>query len=177
MSLNLGKITQIAFMTRDIQASIEHFVDDLGIGPWFVLERSVFSHSTYRGAPSTVDLTTAFAFGRGMEFELMQVNNDEPSMWRDAAKGEFVRERFHHWCIWPQDYDATLADARARGYETLQEGATPRGRFIYLTNKRSPDEVLELTESTPERRAFQKLVADAGVNWNGREHIRTGWNS
>lgn len=171
MISKLGKISQIAFMTRDIHASIRHFTEELGVGPWFVLERSVFSHSTYLGAPSTVDLTTAFAWARGMEFELMQVNNSEPSMWSAAAEADFHREAFHHWCIWPEDYDETLKAALERGYAPTQEGATPRGRFIYLRHP-AHDDVLELTESTPERRAFQQRVAEAGQSWDGQEQIR-----
>ena len=82
--LTLGTITQTASITRDIRKSIDYFVDHLGVGPWFIIERSTFTNSTYRGEPVEVDLTTAFASAHGMEFELMQPNSKSPSMSTDA---------------------------------------------------------------------------------------------
>jgi hypothetical protein len=83
----------------------------------------------------------------------------------------------HHWCIWPTDYDALLGKAERLGYVTLQDGGTGRGRFAYLwDDAANTDIVLEVTESTPTRRAFQRLVAVAGVNWDGADPIRTSWS-
>lgn len=175
MTLSLGTITQVAFMTRDIRASIKHFAENLGIAPWFMIEGGSFSECRYRGTPSEVRLTTAFAYARGMEFELMQLDNDATSMWRDALQKPFTREIFHHWCYWPDDYDAALTETIKRGYRILQDGSTTRGRFAYLDHPSSPDEVLELTERSPERRAFQRLVAEAGQRWDGKQQIVTDW--
>lgn len=175
MKQSLGKITQVAFMTRDIRASIDHFADHLGIGPWFMIEGGSFADCRYRGTPSRPILTTAFANARGMEFELMQLDNDEPCMWRDALAKPFVREAFHHWCHWPDDYDATFSEATAQGYRVYQDGATTRGRFAYLEHPETPDDILELTERTPARRAFQDLVADSGRDWDGSRRIITDW--
>jgi catechol 2,3-dioxygenase-like lactoylglutathione lyase family enzyme len=170
---SLGKITQVAFMTRDIGASIEHFVAHLGVGPWFVLSGGTFSACRYRGVACAPRLTTAFASARGMEFELMQLDNDEPCMWRDALQKPFAREAFHHWCHWPDDYDATLAASLAEGYRVYQDGATPRGRFVYLEHPANPDDILELTERLAARRAFQEQVAEAGRSWDGITRIAT----
>lgn len=175
MALTRSTITQVAFMTRDIRASIDHFADHLGIGPWFMIEGGTFAECRYRGAPSNPRLTTAFANARDMEFELMQLDNDEPCMWRDALAKPFAREAFHHWCHWPNDYDATFAEAIAQGYRVYQDGATTRGRFAYLDHPQSPDDILELTERTPARRAFQELVAEAGRAWDGSRRIVTDW--
>jgi catechol 2,3-dioxygenase-like lactoylglutathione lyase family enzyme len=173
----LGKIAQIAFVTRDIQRSVDYFAGELGVGPWFFIERATFTSCRYRGRPSEVELAAAFANAGGMEFELMQlIRDDGQSMWRDALAVGFEREALHHWCIWPDDYDATLTDAAERGYAIIQDGATARGRFTYLQRAADADQIIELTESTPSRRAFQKLVADAGRGWDGSERLRTRWD-
>ena len=174
----LGKIAQLAFVTRDIRRSVDYFVEELGIGPWFLIERATFTSCRYRGRPSAVELSAAFANpGGGMEFELMQlIRDDGQSMWRDALAAGFVREALHHCCIWPDDYDSTLGDAAAKGYDIIQDGATARGRFAYLHRAADADHIIELTESTPGRRAFQQLVADAGRNWDGSEPLRTRWD-
>jgi len=174
MPLSLGTITQTAFMTRDIRASIDHFVTNLGVGPWFMIEGGSFAECYYRGAPSNVRLTTAFAYARGMEFELMQLDNDELSMWRDALQQPFELHSFHHWCHWPDDYDGTLNEALERGYRVYQDGCTTRGRFVYLDHP-ALGEILEITERTPERRAVQQQVAEAGMRWDGQQKIVTDW--
>lgn len=171
----LGQVNQIAFLTRDINTSMAHFVGCLGIGPWFLIERTSFVQCRYRGVDSPVELTVALASCRGLEFELMQPINDVPSMWRDAMAADFVREQFHHFCHWPDDYDATLAQALSLGYAVEQDGATIRGRFAYLQHPLTPNNMLEITESSPERRAMQDLVASAAANWDGGDSIRTGW--
>jgi len=172
----LGKIAQIAFATRDIRASIDYFAEQLGIGPWFLIERSAFKTCRYRGRSCEVELSAAFANSGGMEFELMQlIRDDGQSMWRDALAAGFGREALHHWCIWPDDYDGTLGRAFAMGYAAVQDGETARGRFAYLQRVSDADHILELTESTPGRRAFQKLVADAGRDWDGRERVRSAF--
>lgn len=176
MLASLGKITQCAFITRDINASIHHFTRHLGIGPWFLIEGGSFTECRYRGEPCDVHLTTAFANARGMEFELMQLDNDVPCMWLDALAQDFSRETFHHWCLWPDDYDATLVGAEALGYRICQDGATARGRFVYLDHPDAPDDMLEITERSPARRAMQEMVAEAGRGWDGKTAIVTDWS-
>ena len=60
---SLGKIAQVAFMTRDIAASIDHFVDHLGIGPWFMIEGGRFSETRYRGVLWIVLATAVLSAG------------------------------------------------------------------------------------------------------------------
>ena len=55
----------------------------------------------------------------------------------------------------------------SQGYRVYQHGATARGRFHYLENPASPDDIVELTERSPARRAFQETVAEAGRTWDG----------
>jgi catechol 2,3-dioxygenase-like lactoylglutathione lyase family enzyme len=175
MTSPLGPITQIAFITRDIEASIAHFAGRLKVGPWFMIEGGRFAECRYRGAPCDPVLTTAFANARGMEFELMQLDDDGPSMWRDALAAPFRREAFHHVCYWPDDYDAALADTLAQGFAVYQDGATARGRFVYLDHPDASDHLVEITERTPARRAFQELVAAAGRSWDGTTRVVAGW--
>lgn len=171
MSLSSDQITQIAFMTRDIWRSIDHFAAHLRVGPWFVMEGGTFAECRYRGVDCAPRLTTAFASARGFEFELMQLDNDVPCMWRDALAAPFAREAFHHWCVWPDDYDAKLDEMLALGHRIYQDGSTARGRFVYLQHPERPDDIVEITERTAERRAFQERVAEAGRVWDGVQLI------
>lgn len=161
-----GPVRQLGFMTRDLEASIDLFVTQLGIGPWLTLPSGPLADTRYRGVPCTPNLSVAFAYRDGLEYELMQLNDDTPSMWRDLLDLPFERERLHHWCIWPTDYDAALREAIALGYAEVQEGATGRGRFVYLRQP-GTDLWLEITEATPGRKALQALVVEGAQGWDG----------
>jgi hypothetical protein len=166
-----GEITQVGFVTRDIRASMNFYVDQLGIGPWFIADRVVSTHN-YRGTPQTFVLSVAMAASGGLQLELMQQHDDVPSMYHDWMLRPFARELQQHICFWPDDYDAKLVRAHELGYGVVQDGATARGRFVYLAHPRDPDQVVEITEQTPARRAFNAAIARAAVGWTGEDRIR-----
>lgn len=166
----LGPVRQFGFMTRDIRQSVAFFVEHLSIGPWFLSEMATLSNTRYRGEPVTPTLSVAFAHYGGLEYELMQVHGGEASMWAALLDKPFEREMLHHWCAWPEDYDAALSEATALGYRVVQDGATARGRFAYLETA-GVDMALEITEATPARKELQALVANSALDWDGRTHF------
>jgi hypothetical protein len=166
-----GPITQLAFMTRDIHASIAYYTQRMGIGPWFLAERSRLT-GHYRGQPCEFLLSVAMAHAGGVQLELMQTDDEVPTIYLDWTRRSFVREVQQHVCVWPDDYDGKIALALAAGYENVQDGETGNGRFIYLAHADSPDHVVEITEQTPKRRAFNTGVANAANGWNGRDPVR-----
>ena len=40
MSRMFGAITQNGYVVRDIEAAMRHWIDVLGVGPWFYVERA-----------------------------------------------------------------------------------------------------------------------------------------
>ena len=69
-----------------------------------------------------------------------------------------------------RDQPAMLA--LAAGYLPLQDGETQRGRFVYLRHPASPDQIVEFTEATPARRAFNEAIERAGRGWDGSDPVR-----
>jgi catechol 2,3-dioxygenase-like lactoylglutathione lyase family enzyme len=171
--LRLGRIRQVAFVSRDIHASMAFYTQKLGIGPWFYAESSPLQESYYRDGPCDMKLAAAIAATGDLQFELVQPLCDTPSMYRDWMGRPFERELQQHVAVWPEDYDATLAQAKAAGYRPEQGGRTPFGRFVYLLNTEQPDLALELSELTPLRRAFYAGIERAAVDWDGRDPVRS----
>ena len=173
MSLFFGPVRQIAFVTRDMRASMDFYSREMGVGPWFTTDRAIVSDLRYRGAPCTAHYSAALASWGPIQIEFIQQHDDSPSVFRDWMRRPFARELQQHVCHWADDYDGTIARARARGFVVEQEGVTPWGPFAYLLHPDNPDQLLELLATTPRRLAFNGAIAAAAVDWDGQAPIRT----
>lgn len=168
----LGPIRQLGFLTRDIHASMAFYSATFGIGPWFFGERAHFESLEYLGRPSAPDLAYAVAAWGDLQLELMEPRGAGPSAvhaWMDRDYSQLLQ---HHVAIWPEDLDAALAAAADGGFEIVQDGTTAAGRFLYLINPANPECILEITHSTPPRRAFNQHVVDAAAGWDGSRPVR-----
>lgn len=114
MSLIYGEIRQLGYVVHDIEATMRHWIDALGVGPWFYVERYGAKNFLYRGQPSDLYVSIAIANSGGTQIELIQPRNDAPSMYRDfLASGP---EGLQHVSTWPVDYEATIERALKSGY-------------------------------------------------------------
>lgn len=166
-----GQITQIAFVTRDIDASVRHFVNHLGIGPWFMLPPGQMRPRDCPDAASA-DLLVGFSHARGIEFELIQQTNETPSIWKILSDDTSQRDFFHHTCIWPDDYDAAVLAALDANYQSAFDGETPRGRFTYMTHAEHAGSYFEICEVSPLRQAMQAAIREGAQNWDGGGPMR-----
>ncbi|MDX2155302.1 MAG: VOC family protein [Hyphomicrobiaceae bacterium] len=107
MSRIYGEVRQLGYVVRDIEAAMKHWVEVLGVGPWFYVDRLPVRHFAYRGRPSDPHVSIALANSGRVQIELIQQRNDAPSMYLDfLASGP---EGLQHVSTWPVDYEATLA--------------------------------------------------------------------
>ena len=106
MSRIFGAITQNGYVVRDIEAAMRHWIDVLGVGPWFYVARAPIEDFQYRGAPSPVEVSIALANSGALQIELIQQRNDAPSMYRDFLQAG--NERLQHVAYWTQTFDADL---------------------------------------------------------------------
>ncbi|WP_176590841.1 VOC family protein [Sphingobium sp. EM0848] len=166
------QITQIAFATRDLDASMAFYARHLGIGPWFVLPAARFADTSFQGHPCAAQVQVAFANNGCMEFEMVHQLDDTPSIWNDFLRDGAERERFHHVCERTHDFAGSEQRLAAEGYVPVMEGATVRGRFTYFAHPGTPGTYLELLESTPSREAMYAHILLHGQKWDGREPVR-----
>jgi hypothetical protein len=83
MSRIFGAITQNGYVVHDIEAAMRHWIDVLGVGPWFYVERAPIEDFQYQGKPSPVEVPIALANSGARQIELIQQRNEAPSMYRD----------------------------------------------------------------------------------------------
>jgi hypothetical protein len=172
MSRLFGPIRQNGYVVRDVRAAMDHWIEVLGVGPWFYFDRVQIDWFRHRGAPSDVAVSIALANSGDLQIELIQQRNDAPSMYREFLGAG--REGLQHVACWTRDYQAAYDSALSLGYRVGHEGQIggEQGRFVYFDTERHPGTVLELSDISGPKGAFFDLVRQAAVDWDGTDPIR-----
>ncbi len=174
MSRLFGPLRQMGYVVRDIEKAMRHWIDVVGVGPWFYADRLPVDTFTYRGARHDgIHLSVALANSGDVQLELIQQRCTTPSMYQEFLGAG--HEGLQHWSSWPEDYDGVYQRALASGYTLGQEGTSPRGRFVYFGEEGHPGTVIEMAHLTPTRRRIFDQIREAAVGWDGRDPIRRQW--
>lgn len=172
MSRVFGEIRQNGYVVRDIEAAMKHWVEVLGVGPWFYFERAPITEFRYFGEASDAAVSIALANSGPLQLELIQTRNDAPSMYRDfLAAG---REGLQHVAYWTESFDADLARLAARGLRVGQSGCAggADGRFVYFATEAHPGTVVEVSEVSGPKGRFFAHIRETARNWDKSEPIR-----
>ena len=159
---------QTAWVVEDLDRVIEHFVDALGVGPFFVM-RHVENEIEYRGQPSKPEISLALAQMGPMQIELIQQHNNAGSPWLDVASGLAV---VHHIARTTETFDHDIERCAGRGIEVVHRATYGSIRNAYLDTRRIIGCMTELIELGPDIAEQFTTVADAGATWDGNEPVR-----
>ncbi len=164
-------IIQSAYIVENIRESIDRWIRELKVGPWFLIDHFQGVDARYRGGPSHADSAIAMSFAGHMMIELIQQHNDAPSVYRETiGKRGFG---FHHWGVATSNFDRDLADYRSRGYAEAFVARVPSGgRVAYMdTTAHLPGmvELIELGESFDP--IFSRFYR-ATIGWDGKDPVR-----
>jgi len=164
-------VIQMAYVVKDIRAAIDWWIADLHVGPWFLLDHFTGVDPVYRGGPGKADVSIAMAFAGHMQIELIQPNDDHPSVYREVI--ERRGHGFHHFGRACFDVPAGIAELEGKGYTlAFRCGVPTGGEVAYMDG--GPDEpgMVELIGATPGMdEAFTRFWR-ASVGWDGRDPVR-----
>jgi hypothetical protein len=166
-----GKIAQIGYVVRDIDASMDEWVRH-GVGPWFYVDRVQTDYFRYRGEESGVEMSVALANSGDIQIELIQQRNDAPSVYKDFL--DSGREGAQHIAYWTNDFQGHYDKALSLGYQVAQEGSIggEQGRFAYLDTEHDQGTVIEISDISGSKGEFFTYIRDLAANWDGTEPIR-----
>lgn len=169
---NLGAISQLGYVVRDVEAAMRYWVDTLRVGPWFYFEQVDIEDFQYRGRPSDVAASIALANSGPLQVELIQQRNDAPSMYKEFLDRGL--EGLQHVAYFTEDYDAALDGLLGRGYEVGQSGCIggASGRFVYFAAEQHPGSVLELVDTSAQLGQLFDFIRAAAADWDGSDPIR-----
>lgn len=164
-----GPIRQIAWVTGDLDASIEDWRTMTGAGPWTVY-RNVRLDGLLRGAPATVTIDVGLAYHHDMQIELIMPHGTGPSPYHRADGSAMAGQHHVAWLV--TDFAAAVDRAIAAGLEPLfQAKSGPATRVAYFVPPGGASPLLELIEATPELTAgFAQGIA-AARGWNGDDPV------
>ena len=174
-SFNFGQpddgIIQMAYIVEDIQAAMRQWSEDLRVGPWFLLDHFTGVDPIYRGTPSTADVALAMGFAGHMQIELIQPNDDNPSVYRETRD-----ERgwgFHHYGVATREFANDIARYEAKGYELAFLAGVPTGGSVgYLDTHGALPGMLELIEIGPMMETVFTRFYQASLGWDGTDPVR-----
>ena len=170
MSRHFGPIMQNGFAVHDWQQAADHWVNVMGVGPFFVMRHIEFDWCEFRGEPVDLDLVVAIAYTGHQQIELVQQLNDAPSIYT-----EFLQDNepgLQHMGVFVDDLQATLT-ARDLHQHIVQQGRTSAGvSFAYVDTVLHNGTMLELIEADTAVRGAFAGMHQASVDWDGDRPIR-----
>jgi hypothetical protein len=165
-------IIQSAYVVKNIHEAIDHWVRDLKVGPWFVVEHFKGEDARYRGQPSDADSAIAMSFAGHMMIELIEQYNDAPSVYRETIEKRGYG--FHHWGVATSNFDRDVEQYRTRGYELAFFARVPSGgRVAYMDTTAHLPGMVELIELGA---AFDPIFSRfyrATIGWDGKDPVRS----
>jgi len=165
---SFGAIRQVAWVVRDLEASVANWLRISGVGPWTCF-RNVAMRGRFRGEPTTVRMHVALGYQDDMEIELIEDLGHGASPYR-AAGAPLVG--MHHVAWFCDDVGAEVARGQARGLSVCFEAANEVTRVAYLEDPREPRLLLEFIEMNPVMRAGYEARRAAARSWSGGEAVQ-----
>lgn len=167
----LGPVKQWGYLVKDLDAAMQCWVEQLGVGPWWGY-RNVSMESTFGGEVNQVTIDVALAYQNGVQIELIQQTNDVLSPYSAfyaTDKSQFLHQLAYHT---PQ-IDQAVADCLARGMRQVGTIRTPMDRrYIYMDSPAMDGLVIELMEVDANDIADFDRCATEAQDWDGSEPYR-----
>lgn len=144
-----GPAKQVAYMVRNIDAAMQHWHNEFGVGPFLVTRNALpLSNAFYRGdkaPPARVNI--AFAYVGDMQLELIELIGDTPSLYKEALDRN--QTSVHHYAVCVEDFPKAYNWALDNGFDAvIDAGVDGLARMSYLEN---PDTglILEVIQWNP----------------------------
>lgn len=166
----LGDIVQLAYLPADFDATLKHWTETVGVGPFFLLENVQLGEMKYRGQPSDAVFSIAIGYWGDIQIELIRPENDAPSIYN----GEYgVKDRLHHVCLFVDSIARARAACAEAGAEVLVEGKVgDSGEVIYVDAGGGPGHIIEILQPMDGSEALFAMMRDAARNWDGSDPLR-----
>ena len=108
-------IFQNAWVVTDLEESCMKWVNEMGIGPFFINDYpfETFDEVTYRGEKSDLSMRVAIAQAGNIQIELIEPISPVCAYRDSVPAGE---SGFHHMCVWTHDFDSDFHYMEDLGY-------------------------------------------------------------
>lgn len=167
MSVHFGSIKQLGYVVLDLDAAINYWTTQVGVGPFFVFKEAPIRDFRYRGEPCDARVTFALAQSGDVQIELIAPLDDVPSLYREHLEQQ--GEGLQHVAYWTEDFRRLTDKALAVGYTEVLSGYTgdPDGRFAYFIGGGHTGACVEISALSAKKQELFAAVAKASKVWDG----------
>jgi methylmalonyl-CoA/ethylmalonyl-CoA epimerase len=168
----LGEPHHCAYVVDDIAATVRRLVDQLGAGPFFLIENVPLENVLSRGEPAEFVHNSAFGYCGGGAIELMEVLSLAPERVQKGFSGP--RPRIHHvaYVVPPTevaDLRSSLDDRGLTEYLSSQLGAV---ETTLHDASAALGHDIEIHVESEGLRDFFEMVRAGADGWDGSEPLR-----
>jgi methylmalonyl-CoA/ethylmalonyl-CoA epimerase len=164
----IGPVMQIAFVPKDFDAAVRYWTENMGVGPFFLMENIQLGDMRYLGEPSDCVFSIAIAYWGDMQIELIRQDNNAPSIYRGQEGGAL-----HHTCVLTDDIENARRIAEESGATILVEGkVAPDGAVIYVDTGGGPGSIVEILQMSSGSEGLFAMIKAASVGWDGSDPLR-----
>lgn len=170
MNYPSNTIVQVAYVVNDMEAALKQWIDLKMAGPFYMIDKLEMDNPIYRSKTGDVDATIALAYSGNMCIELIKQNCNSPSVYKEllGSKGA----GFHHWGIFPKNYEQALTEYQNKGFDLAFEASVGGARFAYLDTVAKLGGMTELFEPSPQIKEVFSFVEQESRDWDGKNPIR-----
>jgi hypothetical protein len=165
-----GSIIELCHVVADLEASIAHWVEIFGAGPFYAGEMRFPNAHFYRGRETELAIKVGFGFSGGLLIELVEPLEGDVSVF-----GEVLTKRgpgYHHVML-RGDYDEGFAKLTAQGFEVALQNITPLGERCALFDTQTVNGgFVELMDMHIGFGHLTEIMATAHEGWDGNDPIR-----
>lgn len=152
-------IMQVAFVTRDLEATEDALTQQFGAKKWF---RSLGfetdpANAKYLGVPTKFVADVSLSYADAVQLEIIVPVSGDANPYEDYL--ETHGPGIHHTCIEVDDIEKALADYATNGVETVFRLSVPQlGSFAYVRHPATGSAYLELAQFAPEAKAHSEWM-------------------
>jgi methylmalonyl-CoA/ethylmalonyl-CoA epimerase len=164
----IGPVMQIAFVPKDFDAAVRYWTENMGVGPFFLMENIQLGDMRYLGEPSDCVFSIAIAYWGDMQIELIRQDNNAPSIYRGQEGGAL-----HHTCVLTDDIENARRITEESGATILVEGkVAPDGAVLYVDTGGGPGSIVEILQMSSGSEGLFAMIKAASVGWDGSDPLR-----
>jgi len=103
-----GAVRQNGYVVQDIEAAMDHWINVMGVGPWYYIRHVQTDYFCHRGVDTPVEMSIAPANSGDLQIELIQQRNAAPSMYKEFL--DAGHEGLQHMSYWTEAHPGTIVE-------------------------------------------------------------------
>jgi hypothetical protein len=168
----LGKPHHYAYLVKDIEATVNRLVNQLGAGPFFLIENVPLENVLSRGEPAEFVHNSAFGSCDGSAIELIEAVSLAPERVEKGFSG--ARPRIHHvgYVVPPTEVVHLRSSLDARGLTQYLSSQLGGVETTLHDASATLGHDLEIHVDNQGLHDFFSMVSGAADGWDGSEPLR-----